>query len=147
MIKFSRIVQALYDMTSHKLQQKLFQLVYSHKYVLYNISKVLRNPSGGNYWKVLKSVMAFFSIAAHVKIMDFCMSACLMSTQRVQYYPQSTRNFVLHETWYWVQYSACSKGNSQQIEEICIVKTVKLKVAKCAISEIHVWLFGTVTVL
>ena len=43
------ILQALYDMTSHKLQQKLFQLVYSHKYVLYNISKVLRNPSGGNY--------------------------------------------------------------------------------------------------
>ena len=43
------IVQALYEITSHKLQQKLFQLLNLYKYVLYYISKVLRNRSGGKW--------------------------------------------------------------------------------------------------
>ena len=34
--------------TSHKLQKKLFQLFLFHEYVSNNISKVLRNPSGGS---------------------------------------------------------------------------------------------------
>jgi len=65
------LVQAQYDMTSHKLQQNFFQLVYSHKYVLYNISKVLRNPRGGKLLKLRKSVMAFSPAVTHVEKVIF----------------------------------------------------------------------------
>ena len=41
--------KALLDMTSDKLQQKVCQLFYTQKYVLYNISKLLRNSGGGRF--------------------------------------------------------------------------------------------------
>ena len=75
-------------------------------YVLYTISKVLRNPRGGNISKLRKSVTAFFPAVTHVEKV-FCISACLMSTKMVQYYPQCTGNFGLHETWCCWQYGAC----------------------------------------
>ena len=40
------IVQALFDMTSDKLQQKVCKLFHTLNFVLYNISKLLSNPSG-----------------------------------------------------------------------------------------------------
>ena len=49
---------------------------------------------------------AFFPDVTHVEKSDFCISACLMSTKIVQYYPHSTRNIGLYETSCWMQYSA-----------------------------------------
>ena len=43
------VVMFLNDMTSHKLQHKLSQLFYCHLSVLYNISKILSDKSGGKY--------------------------------------------------------------------------------------------------
>ena len=44
------VVMFLNHMTSHKLQQKLYQLFHCHQSILYSISKVLCDYSCGNYW-------------------------------------------------------------------------------------------------
>ena len=93
----------LYDMTSHKLHQYVIKLVYVNEYVLCNLM-----PEGGKFWKVRRSVMAFFRVATHVEKGDCCICVCLiMPTQIVLYYHQSTRNFGLYETWRLMPYSAC----------------------------------------
>lgn len=60
-------------MIPHKLEQEHFQLFKSYKCVIYNMLKILRNPSGRKYRKIWKSVMPQFSIGTHVKkkIMSF----------------------------------------------------------------------------
>ena len=79
--------------------------LFSHV-CLYYISKVLKNPSGGKKLKTTKISDIFLCCHPCWK-RDFCISACLMSTQMVPYYPQSTRNFNLYETSCWMQYSVC----------------------------------------
>src|SRR6266516_180605 len=47
-----QLVQSKYDITSHKLQQKKKSLFLTHGSVLYNISKIAQNRSGGKYRKI-----------------------------------------------------------------------------------------------
>lgn len=67
-------------------------------------SKVIRNPSHGKYWKMLKLLMPLFPITTHLKkYIHFTMSSCLMSMKKVQHCPYLTKNCPSHETWSWIQ--------------------------------------------
>ena len=56
------IVQALYDMTSHKLQQKLFYLFCTPEGILFDMWKVLRDHPGGKFWNRVMSPLPHFTI-------------------------------------------------------------------------------------
>ena len=71
-LRLNHLVQAFYDMTSNKLQQKLFLLFWHLEYVLrkHNIWKVLRNPLGGKLWKSQMSKWSPSKIANSQKIVN-----------------------------------------------------------------------------
>ena len=56
------VVQALYDMTSHKLQQKLFYLFCTSEGILFDMWKVLRDHPGGKFWNRVMSPLPHFTI-------------------------------------------------------------------------------------
>jgi len=74
------------------------QLVYPYKYVLCNISKVLRNPSGWTYWTVRNSV--FPPTATHVEngVFAYVIVQCPHKWFSI-YNPPSTRNVGLYDIW------------------------------------------------
>src|SRR6266516_7086583 len=71
-----QLVQSKYDITSHKLQQKKKSLFLTHGSVLYNISKIAQNRSGGKYRKItLKGeenrLISLYKLTIHQKTFYF----------------------------------------------------------------------------